>query len=77
MTHYGLTFRDLTVLRCIAQGMNDEDIASFLNVNPDDARQHVCGIIDKMGAPSRYEAAVRALREGLIGPGELPDPVNE
>lgn len=63
---YSLTFRQLTVLRLVAVGKSDRDIATILGISPLTAHKHVANILDKMGAGSRTEAGVRALRERLV-----------
>lgn len=68
ISRYGLSIRDLLVLRYIAEGMSDAEIASAMGVATHEAEGHVSVIVKKMTAPSRHEAAIRALREGLISP---------
>jgi PAS domain S-box-containing protein len=64
---YGLTFRELTVLHLMAAGEADKEIALQLGIRSRTASKHVENILQKMGAASRTEASVRALREGLVG----------
>jgi PAS domain S-box-containing protein len=63
---YGLTFRELAVLHLVAAGESDKEIATVLGISPLTAHKHLANILDKMGAASRTEAGVRALREGLL-----------
>ena len=63
---YSLTFRELTVLHLVAAGKADKEIATVLGISPLTAHKHLANILDKMGAASRTEAGVRALREGLL-----------
>ncbi|GAF67480.1 unnamed protein product, partial [marine sediment metagenome] len=63
---YGLTFRELTVLHLVAAGKADKEIATVLGISPLTAHKHLANILNKMGAASRTEAGVRALREGLL-----------
>jgi DNA-binding CsgD family transcriptional regulator len=63
---YRLTVRELTVLRLVAAGESDRDIATVLGISPLTAHKHLANIRKKMGAVSRTEAGVRALREGLL-----------
>jgi PAS domain S-box-containing protein len=63
---YGLTFRELAVLHLVAAGQADKQIAAVLGISPLTAHKHIANILDKMGAASRTEAGVRALREGLL-----------
>jgi len=63
---YGLTFRELAVLHLVAAGESDKEIATVLSISPLTAHKHIANILEKMGAASRTEAGVRALREGLL-----------
>jgi len=63
---YGLTFRELTVLHVVAAGKADKEIGSQLGISTLTASKHLANILSKMGAASRTEAGVRALREGLL-----------
>jgi PAS domain S-box-containing protein len=63
---YGLTFRELTVLHLVADGMADKEIAAHLGISPLTAQKHLSNILSKMGAGSRTEAGVRAVREHLL-----------
>ena len=63
---YGLTFRELTVLHVVAAGKADKEIGGQLGITTLTASKHLANILDKMGAASRTEACIRALREGLL-----------
>jgi PAS domain S-box-containing protein len=63
---YGLTFRELTVIHLVATGKSDKEIGALLSISPRTANKHVQNILTKMGASSRTEAGVRAVREGLV-----------
>ena len=63
---YGLTFRELTVLHHVAAGKADKEIARELGISPLTAQKHVANILGKMNAPSRTDAGVRAVRQGLL-----------
>ena len=63
---YGLTFREFTVLHLAADGEADKAIADQLGISTFTVSKHVANILGKMGAASRTEACVRALREGLL-----------
>jgi DNA-binding NarL/FixJ family response regulator len=63
---YGLTFRELTVLHLVAAGKADKEIGHHLGISPLTASKHLANILDKMGAASRTEACIRALRQGLL-----------
>jgi DNA-binding NarL/FixJ family response regulator len=61
-----LTSREREVLRLIAAGRSNREIASVLFIAPKTASVHVSNILGKLGAGSRTEAAAIAHREGLI-----------
>ena len=62
----GLSPRELAVLRLIAQGMENSQIAAELGISPRTAKNHISNILAKLGFPSRVQAAVYAVRRGLI-----------
>jgi DNA-binding CsgD family transcriptional regulator len=61
-----LTAREREVLRLIAAGRSNREIASVLFIAPKTASVHVSNILGKLGAASRTEAAAIAHRDGLI-----------
>ena len=63
---YGLSFRELTVLNLVAEGKSDKEIAALLGISLGTASKHTGNILSKMGASSRTQAGVRAVREGLL-----------
>jgi PAS domain S-box-containing protein len=63
---HGLTFRELTVLHLVAGGESDKEIAATLGISTLTASKHLANILRKMGAASRTEAGVRAIRQGLL-----------
>ena len=60
-----LSDRELDVLRLIARGMSNQDIADTLVVGEATVRSHVSSILRKLQLASRTQAALYALREGL------------
>src|SRR5439155_1337036 len=58
--------REREVLRLIAAGRSNREIASVLFIAPKTASVHVSNILGKLGAASRTEAAAIAHREGLL-----------
>ncbi len=60
-----LSSRELDVLRLIARGLENAQIAETLNISPRTAKNHVSNILAKLGLPSRVQAAVYAVRRGL------------
>jgi DNA-binding NarL/FixJ family response regulator len=60
-----LSARELDVLRLVARGMENGEIAEALNISRRTAKNHVSNILAKLGLPSRVHAAVYAVRRGL------------
>jgi DNA-binding CsgD family transcriptional regulator len=63
---YGLTSRELEVLRLVAVGQSNREIAAALVISPKTASVHVSNILAKLGAATRTEAAVKALQLLLL-----------
>jgi DNA-binding NarL/FixJ family response regulator len=61
-----LSQREIEVLRLIAEGMNNKEISDRLFIGVSTVRTHVEHILEKLAVDGRTEAAVKALREGLI-----------
>jgi len=64
----GLTGRELEVLRLVAAGRSNRDIANVLFISPKTASVHVSNILGKLGAASRGEAAAKAHALRLLDP---------
>jgi DNA-binding NarL/FixJ family response regulator len=64
-----LTRREREVLRHLATGRRDREIARALNVSPRTVGGHVTNLLAKLGVESRTAAAAYALRHGLNGSG--------
>jgi DNA-binding NarL/FixJ family response regulator len=60
-----LSSREFDVLRLIARGMENAEIAEELNISPRTAKNHVSNILAKLGLPGRVQAAIYAVRRGL------------
>jgi NarL family two-component system response regulator LiaR len=61
-----LTEREEEVLRLVAQGLSNQDIARKLNISDPTVRMHVSNIMSKLRLATRIQAALYALREGLV-----------
>jgi DNA-binding NarL/FixJ family response regulator len=61
-----LTSRELDVLRLVAAGKANKQIAAELAISERTARTHVSRILRKLGLSSRTQAALWAVREGLV-----------
>ncbi len=62
----GLTNRELDVLRLVANGRTNQEIAVSLGISIKTVEKHLDGIYTKLGVASRVEATVHAVREGLV-----------
>jgi len=62
-----LTAREREILRLLAAGMANKEIAAELAITERTARTHVSHILAKLGLASRTQAALWAVREGLAG----------
>ncbi|RJP51423.1 MAG: DNA-binding response regulator, partial [Anaerolineaceae bacterium] len=60
-----LTERELDVLRLIAKGFNNADIAAQLHLSEGTVRNHVSAILEKLGVSDRTQAAVIAIQHGM------------
>jgi two-component system, NarL family, response regulator LiaR len=64
----GITFREVEVLRLMAQGRTNPEIAQELGISRGTVKIHVQHIIAKLGVSDRTQAAVRAIELGLFDP---------
>lgn len=65
-TSYGLTPRQRDVLRLLADGSSDRQIAGALFISHRTVMRHVTGILTKLGVDSRTAAAAAAIRDDLV-----------
>jgi len=61
-----LTTREIEVLRMMAEGLGNKQIASRLGISDHTIKFHISSILDKLGASSRTEAVTLGIRMGLI-----------
>jgi DNA-binding CsgD family transcriptional regulator len=66
---YGLTGRELAVLRLVAAGRTNAQIGAELYISPKTAGVHVSNILRKLGVSGRAQAAAMAERAGLLRAG--------
>ena len=64
--HANLTQREYEVLKLVVDGMSNSEIAQELTISEHTAKAHVCNIIQKLVVDDRTQAAVKALKEGLV-----------
>jgi two-component system, NarL family, response regulator LiaR len=64
-----LTERETEVLRLLAQGYSNKQIAHSLNNTEKTIKTHVSRILSKLGVQSRTQATLYAIRTGLVSPG--------
>jgi NarL family two-component system response regulator LiaR len=67
-----LTEREMEVLRLVAQGLSNEEIAGRLVIAERTVRTHVSNILGKLHLANRTQAALYALREGLASLDQAP-----
>jgi len=61
-----LTGREMDVLRLVVEGKTNQEIALALGISDKTVEKHLEGVFAKLGVASRVEAAVHAVREGLV-----------
>jgi DNA-binding NarL/FixJ family response regulator len=68
LTEDALTNRETDILRLIATGHSNRDIAEILAISESTVKVHVSHILEKLGASDRTEAVVIGIRRGIIQP---------
>ena len=58
--------RETDVLRMLAEGLVNKDIAACLGISEHTVKFHISSILDKLGASTRTEAVTLGIRRGLI-----------
>ena len=61
-----LSRREVEVLRCVAQGRTNQDIAALLFISENTVRNHLANIYDKLAVHNRAEAVTWAWQQGLL-----------
>ena len=61
-----LTRREVSVLRLVAHGLGNKEIASELGISTHTVKYHLASLLAKLGVHSRTEAVTIGLRRGLV-----------
>lgn len=61
-----LTEREYEVLKLVVMGKSNTEIAKELHISVHTAKAHVCSILQKMSVQDRVQAAVSAVRKGIV-----------
>lgn len=64
--HANLTEREYEVLKLVVDGRSNAEIADELKISEHTAKAHVCNIIQKLVVDDRTQAAVKAIKDGLV-----------
>ena len=62
----GLTKREREILALVAEGLSNREIAERLVLSPETVKSHVAAILEKLGVSDRTQAAIYAVRHGLV-----------
>ena len=66
LAHRSLTSRELEVLKMVAKGMGNKEIAASLSIAEVTVKLHVSHVLEKLNVKDRTEAATAALKRGII-----------
>jgi DNA-binding NarL/FixJ family response regulator len=66
LSHRSLTSRETEVLRMVAKGFGNKEIAAALNIAEVTVKLHVSHVLEKLNVKDRTEAATAALQRGII-----------
>jgi DNA-binding CsgD family transcriptional regulator len=61
-----LTPRELDVLRLVARGLGNKEIAADLGITTHTVKYHLAAVLEKLGVRSRTEAVSLGIRKGLV-----------
>ncbi len=61
-----LTARELEVLRLVARGLGNKEIAADLGITTHTVKYHLAAVLEKLGVRSRTEAVSLGVRKGLV-----------
>jgi len=66
-----LSPRELHILRCVAEGQRNREIAVGLGLSEQTVKNHLTSILHKLGVPNRTEAVLYAVRQGWLSFAEI------
>jgi two-component system, NarL family, response regulator LiaR len=66
-----LTERETEVLRLVSLGLSNKEIAARLGIGEGTVKTHVSSLLNKLGLQSRTQAALHAVRLGVVRPEEI------
>ena len=66
ISHRSLTSREIEVLRMVARGWGNKEIANALNIAEVTVKLHVSHVLEKLNVKDRTEAATAAVQRGII-----------
>lgn len=64
---YNLTLKEKKVLSLLADGNSNQQIAKKLNISVNTTKVHVCNILQKLSVDDRTQAAIKAIKENILG----------
>jgi DNA-binding NarL/FixJ family response regulator len=65
-SHQELSEREMDVLKLIVEGVPNSEISKRLFISPNTVKSHIKHVLDKLSVSDRTQAAVKAIREGLV-----------
>lgn len=66
ISNHGLTDREMDVLALVVDGLSNHEIASKLTIAETTVKTHIRNILQKLSVEDRTQAAIRALKDGII-----------
>lgn len=64
--HDDLTEREIEVLKCLGEGMTNQEISEYLFIGVKTVKTHVSNILGKLGVADRTQAAIYANRQNIV-----------